>query len=586
LSTCDGFCCPLGHVAVENQAEVAVENQAGRTADACCDEWCGDFECPAGYRSIAGDNLFHVGETPDVQQCCLACSAGCKMCRRTSGECEECQPGFRLSPITSQCEACAATDCETCVDDLAMCDSCPSGFHLCEAEGTCTECENTACLSCASDLVTCNACAPGFQLDPFTSDCVACTAEGCSTCCASLSVCDSCKDGFTFDATASTCVISVCTLPNCQMCNSDCISTCDVCEDGYHLDAADGRCKPCMAHNCVTCNADPGTCDTCETNHGFFQDDSRFGFDYFGFDLTQGCVQCGSTTPCLTCSQNQSMCDSCPEGFALDWFSGVCDKCMSSNCKTCNQDLSKCDSCFPGFEGDRVTGHCWASEPVPLQGRCEGMTGPFTFVTMGTCGKHIHWFGCDAVGDSEMDCYNAVMAETRCSKDYFTFNARGDKNCGCKTSSEDEFVVYPDVLVDCNKILVVETAPTPSPTMSPTPVPTLMSPTPSPTMSPTPVPTFAPTPAPTWQGLLEQKAEEPWHCIDVEGWIDTDSANCADYTESCEFGSTTKATSFYAQFAAGGHSAHTACCICGGGVWEPMESVERKESSKWFSWAR
>lgn len=347
---------------------------------------------------------------------------------------------------------------------------------------------------------------------------------------------------------------SICSSPNCKKCTADCLSTCEVCEEGYHLDA-DGRCRPCLAKGCISCNTDPGTCDACQANHGF--------------DSAGDCVQCSSSTDCLTCSDNVSRCDSCPDGFSLQYFTGVCEPCMSRNCKTCNKDLAKCDSCFPGFEGDESTGHCWATAPVPLQGRCEGMTGPFSFVTTGTCGKHVHWFGCDTVGDSEMDCYNAVMAEPRCTKDYFTFNARGDKNCGCKTSNEEELVVYPDCLVDCHKITEINiTMPDTDGTWNTTTTTTCANAT---------------------NGLLLEntaEVEEAWRCVDVEGWVDADFATCADYTESCEGGLAKKAKHFYSQFASGGHSARTACCICGGGVWESAKPVEPQQPSNWFSWAR
>jgi len=190
------------------------------------------------------------------------------------------------------------------------------------------------------------------------------------------------------------------------------------------------------------------------------------------------------------------MCDRCPDGFQLDWFSGVCAACASRNCRTCNLDLTRCDSCYPGFTGDHATGHCLATNPVPLQGRCEGLVGPYTFVREGSCGKQLHWFGCDVVGDSALDCYNAVMAEDRCSKDYFTFNARSDQNCGCKISNEAPVVEYPGPFSDCyviNDIIVTTPAAT----------------TPAPTFSPTPAPTFSPTPAPTAGFIVDLIAQQP-----------------------------------------------------------------------------
>ena len=33
-------------------------------------------------------------------------------------------------------------------------------------------------------------------------------------------------------------------------------------------------------------------------------------------------------------------------------------------------------------------------------------------------------------------CVERVMADSRCAKDYFSYVARGDGNCGCKTSTD------------------------------------------------------------------------------------------------------------------------------------------------------
>jgi len=41
------------------------------------------------------------------------------------------------------------------------------------------------------------------------------------------------------------------------------------------------------------------------------------------------------------------------------------------------------------------------------------------------------------------------MAEPKCVKDYFTYNERGDKNCGCKISSETELIIHDYDLADC-----------------------------------------------------------------------------------------------------------------------------------------
>jgi len=87
------------------------------------------------------------------------------------------------------------------------------------------------------------------------------------------------------------------------------------------------------------------------------------------------------------------------------------------------------------------------------------LKGPFELLSTGNCGSKIHWFGCDT--DSAHACYQAVEAEPQCTKDYFTFNSRGDQNCGCKTSNEEVLVVYSSDLGDCYKITSND-APTPT----------------------------------------------------------------------------------------------------------------------------
>jgi len=285
--------------------------------------------------------------------------------------------------------------------------------------------------------MTCDSCLPGHRLDPISSDCEACEAQNCATCCADLSRCDSCPDGFDLDADAGTCTKASCEATNCAECSVDCTTKCVRCEDGYHL--ADGRCKACDVQNCDSCDRESSSCERCKANHGWDA-------------AAQACVPCTSSTACLSCSEDVAKCDSCPFGFKLNWYEGTCDACMSNNCKTCNENLAKCDSCYAGFEGDPVTGHCWASQPMPLNGHCEGLTSPYELVTSGSCGAKIHWFGCDTIKVGAHGCYNAVMAEPKCSKDYFTYNERGDQNCGCRISNEEDVVIHEYDLSDCYRI--------------------------------------------------------------------------------------------------------------------------------------
>ena len=51
---------------------------------------------------------------------------------------------------------------------------------------------------------------------------------------------------------------------------------------------------------------------------------------------------------------------------------------------------------------------------------------------MGVAGSSEVWLGQYGLGVQA--CYEAIMSDGRCSKDYFTYVPRGDKNCGCKES--------------------------------------------------------------------------------------------------------------------------------------------------------
>ena len=48
----------------------------------------------------------------------------------------------------------------------------------------------------------------------------------------------------------------------------------------------------------------------------------------------------------------------------------------------------------------------------------------------GVAGNDEVWLGGHNKGVEK--CFKRVMADSRCAKDYFTYVARGDGNCGCK----------------------------------------------------------------------------------------------------------------------------------------------------------
>jgi len=426
-TTCEGYCCPVGKTV--NADLVGV----GRNNVSCCSDWCGDFQCPEGYRSKGpGYDL-----APGPNECCEECECnGCASCVQGSHKCDKCLPGYRLNPISEMCQPCGTENCLSCDEDWSRCDSCEPGHVNCPDEGTCTPCSNPNCSSCTSDLVTCLTCPPGSTLNPYTSDCDPCEAANCSTCCADPGKCDSCLDGYELDSEAGTCTPVACAAPHCEVCSDDCESQCLSCEDGYHLD--DGRCVACADKRCGKCALDLEVCEQCESNHAL--------------EHTGTCVPCNATTTCLTCSEDTTKCDSCPLGFKLNFFEGTCQACTSSSCRTCHESISKCDSCYPGFVFNPTTGVCMAEEPMPLNGQCTGIPGPYCLAGTGNCGGKIHWFDCDLAKAGVFSCYQAVINEPKCVKDYFTYNERGDQNCGCKISTEVDLVIHDTDLADCYEI--------------------------------------------------------------------------------------------------------------------------------------
>ena len=62
------------------------------------------------------------------------------------------------------------------------------------------------------------------------------------------------------------------------------------------------------------------------------------------------------------------------------------------------------------------------------------------------------WGWLDVKGSGLDACYELVMKDDRCNKDYFTYATRSDENCGCKTSDE-ALQIYDQDTADYYKIL-------------------------------------------------------------------------------------------------------------------------------------
>jgi len=407
---CCDYECPVGYI--------NIHGSIGDTEEECCESACGEYSCSCGWTPKENqDSIMGMrGDATCCDEWCgdFACPAG----QRNIGEV------LGVPDAELCCESCACSNCKVCGADATKCEQCMSGFRLDLVSQTCQACDENDC-----------SCWPGTRLNLTYGTCESCEAANCVTCCADAARCDFCLPGHQLDAITGSCSAPVCLAPNCKRDGPD--GVCRECNDGFYVD--DGRCKACAAENCVSCKSDPSKCDSCKAAHSV---DAETGL----------CAPCAATTECLSCSQNLSHCDVCRDGFRLDWFNGVCLECLGRNCKTCNHKLGLCDSCYPGFVGDKKTGHCLAKQPLPIEGRCEGLEGPFEFVTGGTCGKTNHWLGCDEADAGPSGCYQAAMADPRCRKDYFTYNVRGDGNCGCKTSKEEPVKVYVEAFSDCYMI--------------------------------------------------------------------------------------------------------------------------------------
>jgi len=257
-----------------------------------------------------------------------------------------------------------------------------------------------------------------------------------------------------FDKSEGTCIS--CLVPGCKSCTKD-HTVCDSCEWAHDWTEVDGRAElppngamsdkgcclsqECTAVGCTTCDEHLGQCDACKEG-------------YTMGSHTRACLPCMSPT-CKTCSDDAAKCDSCPDGFKLNWFHGTCEACKQKNCKSCNVDVMKCDACPHGFVGDEELGTCRANSPTPVRGQCEVFptaSGALSNYAVGICGHKVHWFDCSVANSDAFKCFQAVMAEDKCSKDFFSFIRRGDKGCGCKMSTELVPELHTDEFSDCYMI--------------------------------------------------------------------------------------------------------------------------------------
>ena len=120
--------------------------------------------------------------------------------------------------------------------------------------------------------------------------------------------------------------------------------------------------------------------------------------------------------------------------------------------------------------------------------------GGFGVAGTGGGGKGELWLGGHKQGVEK--CFKRVMADSRCAKDYFTYVARGDGNCGCKTSKDPLTLIRGDNDADYYRINPTTTVATTKAPGAPTiTVATIKAPG-APNLNPNPCAITDPNPAP------------------------------------------------------------------------------------------
>merc|ERR1712010_320343 len=155
--------------------------------------------------------------------------------------------------------------------------------------------------------------------------------------------------------------------------------------------------------------------------------------DYYQF---RDCAAPANTCSCANgspktgaaCTKNgAAMCASCKAGYAISTDKTKCldvNPCAKNNggChaeRKCTHSGGKatCGTCSPGWVNVGATS---------CKGQC------YFFVARGLSGPDVTWLGIES---SVPKCAAKVLRNPRCTKDYFSYLLRSNKNCGCKTKS-------------------------------------------------------------------------------------------------------------------------------------------------------
>jgi len=186
------------------------------------------------------------------------------------------------------------------------------------------------------------------------------------------------------------------------------------------------------ANVCSCANGSPKTGAGC-TKHGA----AMCATCKAGFTISTDKTKCsantcscanGSPKTGAACTKNgAAMCASCKAGYAISTDKTKCldvNPCAKNNggCHTerkCTHSGGKatCGTCSPGWVNVGATS---------CKRQC------YFFVARGLSGPDVTWLGIES---SVPKCAAKVLRNPRCTKDYFSYLLRSNKNCGCKTKS-------------------------------------------------------------------------------------------------------------------------------------------------------
>jgi hypothetical protein len=327
-----------------------------------------------------------------LNSACVACGAGIKVCKYTTGYATACQTGYHLT-TTGTCTSCGTgiADCNLAADGTVAATSpvisakdnyvkksdssgvvqCPTGAKTCTlASDQATVASITECLSgylkktgtsdscelCQTGEATCayvtvKDCVAGYFLDTTNNVCSACGTGANS--CTSSSVAKDCLSGYYFQSSTTSCLSCNVGYSNVATCSySGTTPTPLTCVDTYYLQTVTSGTT--TALQCTSCNADgyganvkKCTANTAIKNGSPIISDCRSG----SFKINY-CYK--GITNCLTPS-TPTTCKACATGYYVNSDNG-CTSC-GSGVKSCTYGTTgiTIGDCLPGYFKNAAT---------------------------------------------------------------------------------------------------------------------------------------------------------------------------------------------------------------------------------------